>query len=166
MVVGSQLGGERHESPEPVHATISFLAIMIGLERVRLAAAGLLCSVYLSVYGYTLYIDREAGWPVSIYPMFSEGRAYEPLQVLRVFGVTKDAAGESEHRIYNEHLHPLDAIRLLDGLTRLTPQDQAEELRYVLRRNPRFSAMRLYLEDWEAGGQKVIKRKLLVDVTR
>jgi len=135
------------------------------LERLRLLTAALLCAAFLAVYGYTLFMDFDGGWPVSIYPMFSEGRTRSPLRAYRVFGVTTGPQGESEHRIYNEDVRPLDALRLLDGLTRMTPADQAEALRFVLARNPRFAKVRLYEEEWEAGGEKLLGRNLLVDVS-
>jgi hypothetical protein len=134
------------------------------LERLRLLTAALLCAAFLAVYGYTLFIDFDGGWPVSIYPMFSEGRTHDPFRAYRVFGVTTGPGGESEQRIYSDDLRPLDALRLLDGLTRMTPADQAEALRFVLARNPRFAKVRLYDEEWAAGGGKLLGRKLLADV--
>jgi len=136
---------------------------MIILERLRLLVAGFLCTAYLLVYGYSLWIDRDGGWPVSIYPMFSEGRSQGPFKAYRVFGVT-DAKGEE--RIYNKDLYPLDSLRLLDGFTRMTPADRAEALRFVLARNPRFRAVRLYDETWQAGGEKLQDRKMLVEVAQ
>jgi hypothetical protein len=85
---------------------------------------------------------------------------------LCVFGVTTGPQGEGEQRIYSQDLRPLDALRLLDGLTPMTPADQAEALRFALARNPRFSKVRLCEEEWEAGGEKRLGRKLLVDVSR
>ena len=48
----------------------------------------------------------------------------------------------------------------------MTPADQAEALRFVLARNSRFAKVRLYEEVWAAGGEKLLGRKLLVDVAR
>jgi hypothetical protein len=135
-------------------------------DRLRLAAAALLCAAFLAVFGYTLAIDRDGGWPVSIYPMFSHRRTREPLRAYRVFGVFTSTAGHREQRIVSEDLRPLDSLRLLDGLTRMTPADQAKALRFVLARNPRFSAVRLYDEEWQAGGERLLGRKLLVEVAR
>lgn len=135
------------------------------LERLRLLTAALLCAAFLAVYAYTLFLDFDGGWPVSIYPMFSEGRTHDPFRAYRVFGVTTSPRGESEQRIYSDELQPLDALRLLDGLTRMSPADQAEALRFVLARNPRFAKVRLYEEVWAAGGEKLQGRELLAEVT-
>ncbi len=115
-------------------------------------------------YGYTLFIDHDGGWPVTIYPMFSEGRTRDPLRAYRVLGVIASPRGQAEQRIYSKDLRPLDALRLLDGLTRMTPADQAEALRFVLARDPRFKAVRLYEEEWQTGGARLLGRKLLVEV--
>lgn len=136
------------------------------LERLRLFAATCLCAAFLAVYGYALLRDREIGWPVSIYPMFSEGRTHEPLLIYRVFGVSTGPDGESEHRIYDRELRPLDALRLWDGLRKMPTGNQTQALRYVLASTPQYSAIRLYREEWQFGGAQLLGRKLLVEVSR
>ena len=136
------------------------------LESLRLLIAVLLCAVYVGAFSYFLVTDRDAGWPVSIYPMFSEGRTHDPLKAYRVFGVTAQADGQHEERIYTRDLGPLDALRLLDGLTRMTRADQVKALSYVLALNPQFTSVRLYEEIWQAGGEKLLGRELIADVVR
>ncbi|MBZ5604628.1 MAG: hypothetical protein LAO79_20190 [Acidobacteriia bacterium] len=133
------------------------------LEKLRLLAVALLCLAYAAVFGYGLATDRDAGWPASTYPMFSEGRTHDPLKAYRVFGVSNR---QSEERIYTKDLRPLDGLRLLDGLTRMTHHDQVRALSFVLSLNPRFSAVRLYEETWQAGGEKLLGRELIAEVSR
>jgi hypothetical protein len=145
------------------------LVVWVGLrilESLRLLAAALLCAAYLAAFTYGFVTDRDTGWPASVYPMFSDGRTHHPLRAYRVFGVTRKADGQSEERIYTRDLKPLDALRLLDGLTRMTRADQVKALGFVLSMNPRFTSVRLYEETWQAGGEKLLGRELIADVVR
>jgi hypothetical protein len=129
-------------------------------------AAAALCVAYLGAFAYGLVTDRDTAWPAGTYPMFSEGRTHDPLKAYRVFGVTTGPGGPREERIYTKDLLPLDSLRLLDGLTRMTHADQIKALSFVLSIDPRFTSVRLYQETWQAGGERLLGRELIADVSR
>lgn len=129
--------------------------------RLRLIVASAFLGSVGLVYVHDLIGDIDYHWPVSIYPMYSRMRRPDvPLTLFQLYGVSDDGL---EHAILD--LPPMDRSRFSDALSALPPESQRAAVAAVARAE-HFASVRLYREDWRAGGDSLLTRTLLVDSRR